>query len=324
MFLPYSAVAGRNVNWISGALYPDGTGFPFPGPEENIYAGGVITSTEADLIARRTGGPCAVAGCLNNYFAEAQQCYNTFQATISANTVNVQSTIAFDALIITCNSATDLIYYTTLTSTQLGQFTYTVLDNCNFQAEWFITITGNDNVEITGASFPAIPGGIVYNVLGSGRQIYVHDTQLGGHLLAPNNILNQPNGVIVGKVVVGDVTTSHQVNKQNNCPNPSSVTVNAIVGGVDGNSATIQGNLQPGDTVTDGGNKRDATGSYTVVSVNGNSIILDRAPQGWSQGTHITALVDSQSGRPIQSVKSSASVVSFAVVVIVALIALAF
>lgn len=54
----FSLVVGDNLDWEIGALYPDGSGIPYPGSEEGIYIGGVMNGPSY-LTTRQTGGPCA-------------------------------------------------------------------------------------------------------------------------------------------------------------------------------------------------------------------------------------------------------------------------
>lgn len=64
--LPYALVVGRNAQWTSGALFPNGGN---RGTAENIFVGGVFNAP-ANLAVRRTGGPCD--SCLAASFTGAQ------------------------------------------------------------------------------------------------------------------------------------------------------------------------------------------------------------------------------------------------------------
>jgi hypothetical protein len=208
----------------------------------------------------------------------------------------------------------------------MSQYTYTVTSNCNFQASWVINVRGTEDVAFRGDSFPAVPGGVVYNVIGSGRVISVTDTMLAGHLLAPDNTLNQTGGVIVGKVVAGDIIFSLQINKQNNCPNPGTVIVPSTT-----NTPTDSGedvvslesnNLRQGDVVTIAGH-----GTFDVVeswNSNGGSFIKLSAAldSDLPAGSRVYATINGNAGRAAQGTEpSSASIVSIAVALF-ALIAL--
>jgi len=98
----------------------------------------------------------------------------------------------------------------------------------NADEAWDHGALGYD-ADITGGSFPAVAGGVVYNVVGSGRYIEVTATGLSGHLLAPDCDLNQTSSVIVGKVVVRNYLFANQVNKP--CPSDltTPVTIPSVV-----------------------------------------------------------------------------------------------
>jgi len=318
---PYSLIVGYDLTWGSGALYPEGNGIPFPGPEEDMYVGGTFSTSESDLTARRTGGPCGTPGCLDSIFSAAKSCYEGYTSTLSSQTDNVQQTVQWDALEITCSDSTASDYRITLTASQLLTFTYITVTSCNFQANWWITISGTDNVEITAGSFPAVTGAITYIVPGS-RTIYIHDTELDGHLLAPSATLNQPNGVIKGKVVVGNVISSKQINKQNTCAQVISIQIPSIVvADTDSRTANMNSNsIQAGDSVA------LPYGTATAASVDGNSVTFTETVH-LNAGDVCTITVQSDDSRVVvgtNSESSSASVVSIAISALLALIALAF
>jgi len=325
--LPYSLVAGRDVTWISGSIFPDGTGVPYPGDREDMFVGGAFTG--ANDLSLRVHGPCGSTGCLDSYFDSAKTCYEGYQSVLGSQPDNVDQTVMWSGLFLTCQDATADVYFVTLTSDVMSTYTYTSVDNCNFQAYWVINIAGNDDVSIGGASFPAICGGVVYNVLGSGRTVTITETSVCGHVLAPDNIVYQPGGVIVGKVVAGDITMSLQINKQNNCPNPGTVnlpTANTAPApaGQDYLQLASRGNIQPNDIVTIGQQ------SNVVVSFNGNQMQLNSALSAdVPAGSIIVATVSNANGRPIESNEStssqnSASSVAVVASFVLALIALAF
>jgi len=316
--LPYSVVVGNNLSWGSGALYPQGNGIPHPGNQENMYVGGAFSSTEADLYDRRTGGPCALPNCMDATFNAAAQCYQGFQATIASHADNVAHTIEFSGLSVTCNSNTDAAYYITLTPAELAQFTYVTVGNCNFQGFWYINIAGTGDVEITGDSWPGIPGGNVYNIIGSGRTINVHDTKVFGSILAPSNTLNQASGVIVGKVVAGDITFSSQINRENGCASSVNVTVPVVVQHPVASLNTVEFTnnfLMNGDVV----------GDATVVGSEGNVYSLSKPITAY-EGQVFYVVVSSDNSRITDpnADSSSASMVSVAIAAILALIALVF
>lgn len=76
---------------------------------------------------------------------------------------------------------------------------------------------------MTGDVFPANPGAVVYNFLGSGRTITL-TTSFSGNILAPHNIIYQQQGVVIGKVIAGDIPLIHQVNIVH-CPKPAPITL---------------------------------------------------------------------------------------------------
>jgi len=156
--------------------------------------------------------PGNVGGCLTSSFNAAQQCYGGFQFSLSNNADNVAHLIQWSGLYITCNSATSSKYYLTLTPAEMTQYTWTSLDNCNTGAQWIIKIAGTGDVTFSGGSFPAPAKQVIYNVIGSGRTINVGPTQVEGSILAPFNNLNQPNVVILGKVVANNIV-SLQINE---------------------------------------------------------------------------------------------------------------
>jgi len=105
-----------------------------------------------------------------------------------------------------------MAYYLTLTATEIGGATAYTLSGCNVNAQWTINIPGNDDITFSGGSFPPGAPQVVYNILGSGRQINVGAFQFDGSLVAPYNVLHQTGGVIIGKVVVAEVTSFVQMN----------------------------------------------------------------------------------------------------------------
>eukprot|EP01114_Cavostelium_apophysatum_P010364 TRINITY_DN23_c0_g1_i1.p1 TRINITY_DN23_c0_g1~~TRINITY_DN23_c0_g1_i1.p1 ORF type:complete len:962 (+),score=298.51 TRINITY_DN23_c0_g1_i1:390-2888(+) len=249
--LPYSLVAGRHVTWGSGSLHPDGTGAPYPGDREDMFVGGTF-SGPAYLSERRTGGPCQSTGCIDNFFNAAYDCYLGYQTELASHSDNVDKVIQWSGLFLTCNDDSADYYYVSLTQAEFAQFTYTSVDNCNVQANWVINVRGTDDVTISGDSFPGVPGGVVYNVIGTGRTVHVYSVSVDGHILAPANYINQTGGVIRGKVVAGNVLFSLQVNRENTCPekgvieNPGSARQSS-----NGNTVSVQtvGNARAGDNL---------------------------------------------------------------------------
>jgi len=204
--LPYSLVAGGNLTFGGGAVYPDGL---HNGPREDIFVGTGTALGQADLVARATG-TCSSANCLSSYFDAAQSCYVALQNSWAANGDNVAKTIQWSGLYLDCNDASSAVkqYYLTLTTTEMTQYTWISMSNCNANARWIITVPGTGPVTFTAGSFPAPANAVVYSVTGSGRTVNVQNIYLAGHLIAPLNTLNQPSGNIVGKVVAGNIPST--------------------------------------------------------------------------------------------------------------------
>jgi len=303
-FVPYSVVVGGNANWVSGAVYPEGNNIPYPGAEEDLFVGGTFTG-EADLGARVTGNCQGHPGCLNGNFDAAQQCYTTYQSTLSNNADNAHASISWSAIVFTCNVNNADTYYITIDASVLTQGTYYILDNCNFQAKWVINIGGNGPVVFAGDNIPGVGSSIVYNILGSGRTISVQ-TEVNGNILAPHNILDQTGGVVEGKVVVGNVAIALQVNKPD-CTHPSTTTVNSqsSTNAPKGSShfeVKTNGGINEGDQVTVGSE------NFNVVSSSNSAITIDgQTANAFAAGTRISAVVvDPTASRiPVVSAQSS-------------------
>jgi len=203
--LPYAMVVGGSFNWGSGAVLPS---------NEGLFVGSTFTGPS--YLGEDVLGSCPsnAGGCLSSEFSGLQQCYANYQATFSAQTDNVAHLVQWSGLSITCNSPTASTYYMTLTPAELTQYTYiSGVTGCNSAAQWIITISGTSDVTFTGASLPFAAGSTTVNVVGSGRTIFVHDTTLNANLFAPYNFLQQTSGLIVGRVVVGNILGSWQMNK---------------------------------------------------------------------------------------------------------------
>jgi choice-of-anchor A domain-containing protein len=214
--LPYSLVAGRDLKFNEGEIYPAGhTGDKVPGfGAEQAFVG--RTFTGSSYINPRVTGTCSPSGngCLDSAFDAVQQCYDGYQSSIAAHSDNVEFDIVWSTMYINCTDSNSVNYYVSFTPSQLSSQSSMVLDHCNPSARWFINIRGTDHVEFTGAAFPAPAKQIVYNVLGSGRIMWVHDMGFKGSMIAPRNILNLSTGVMIGKTIVGNVVATNQINKQ--------------------------------------------------------------------------------------------------------------
>jgi choice-of-anchor A domain-containing protein len=232
--LPYALVVAGDATWGQGGgqVWPTGDSNidKWPAVREDIFVGGTFNAPQY-LLERRTG-QCQSdqPGCLNTWFTNAKACYEGISSSFATQPANVDVSTQFtNGLLLSCHDATATQYVANVDSAALNGITWYFLDGCNFHSEWVINVVGTGNVVITGGSFPAVAGGVVYNVVGSGRYIEVKSTGLAGHLLAPDNDLNQTSSVIVGKVVVRNYLFANQVNKP--CPSNlnTPVTVPSVV-----------------------------------------------------------------------------------------------
>eukprot|EP01114_Cavostelium_apophysatum_P017282 TRINITY_DN50_c0_g1_i1.p1 TRINITY_DN50_c0_g1~~TRINITY_DN50_c0_g1_i1.p1 ORF type:complete len:895 (+),score=192.43 TRINITY_DN50_c0_g1_i1:91-2775(+) len=203
--LPYSLIGGGDVSWTSGAIFPSGTNGR--GDAEGMFVGGSFTGSE-DLALRVTGGPCPTPGCLDDEFDDAHTCYNIFQASLAGHADNVQKVIEWSGLYLTCDTNDADVNYVSLLPSEMSQYTWVSLTNCNPDARWVINVGGSGNVTLNGAYWGLDSSAVLWNIQGSGRFINVFNVQVPGTILSPNNILNQPSGQIDGRVVVGDVVTA--------------------------------------------------------------------------------------------------------------------
>jgi choice-of-anchor A domain-containing protein len=211
-FSPYALVVGGNADWDSGALYPNGDNTPYVAPEEYIFVGGSFSGSSS--LGNLVSGSCSgSAGCLNSYFDAAQSCYGGYQNALANNADNVAHLAQWSTLTVTCNDDAATKYYITLTASELNSVTSTTMNNCNNDAQWVVNIPGTDDVSFSGGSFFSGATQVVFNIQGSGRTINVGAYQFDGSLLSPYNTLSQTGGVIVGKVVVAEVTSMIQMNK---------------------------------------------------------------------------------------------------------------
>jgi len=210
--LPFAAVIGGDLSWNSGAAYPDGSQSPYAGARENLFVGGAFTGP--NYLGQLVTGSCSTSGCLNSQFDAAQSCYSGYQSSMASLSDNVAKLIQWSGLYITCNSPSETQYVVSLTAAEMSQYTWISLNQCNPNARWVINLRGTGDLTITGGSFPASSAAsVLYNFVGSGRTLNILNTQLEGSILAPNNKVNEPSGVILGKVIAADITASLQVNK---------------------------------------------------------------------------------------------------------------
>jgi choice-of-anchor A domain-containing protein len=216
--LPYSLVVGGTLNFGSGAIYPDGTNVPHAGAAEKIFVG--TSFNGPDYLGEEVTGTCATPGCLDSAFDALQACYGGYQSALAAGTDNVDALIQWSGLYLTCQSNSASTYYVTLQAADMSTYTWIDIENCNSNARWVINIPGTDDVTFSGGSFPENAASVIYNVQGSGRTIRLRDSQLVGTLVAPYNSFSDVGSVVIGKVIAGDITTSHQTNRAQ-CFTPS-------------------------------------------------------------------------------------------------------
>jgi choice-of-anchor A domain-containing protein len=212
--LPYALYVGGNVVMGSGAVYPDGSNQPYPGAQENIFAAGSFSGPDYFTSRVSSCGDSTCAANVATKFSNVHSCYNSYQTALASNSDNVNVVIQWSGLYLTCQDQNALEYFVTLTASQMTQYTWISMSQCNSNARWVINVPGTDDVHITSGSFPATAAAVTYNILNSGRTINIQNTQVDGSILAPNNFVNQPSGVIVGKVCASSVIMSLQVNKQ--------------------------------------------------------------------------------------------------------------
>jgi len=217
----YAIVVGRDATFTNGAVHPDGSGNPYPGAQENIFIGGTFNG-DAYLIPRRTGA-CSFPGCLDSIFNSALNCYNEFQTKLGSATPNAQSSVKYGGLLITCDSPDDDRHTVSVNPADLALITYYWTSNCNAQAQWVLNIVGTGDVTLTGDNFPANPGAVVINFLGSGRKLTINNS-VWGSILAPANTVYQQQGVVIGKVIAGNIPLIKQVNIVH-CPTPQNITM---------------------------------------------------------------------------------------------------
>jgi len=221
--LPYSLVVGGSLYYGSGGVYPDGSNSPHVGIKENIFVGKSFTGP--DYMGDSVTGSCDVPGCLDSAFDALQSCYGSYQQEMASHADNVASTLQWNGLHLSCNDPSTSTYYVTFDADEMEYYTWIDLENCNPEARWIINIPGTSDVNFSGGSFPGNAAAVVYNIQGSGRNIRDGGTQIVGSVLAPYNKFWDVGGVIIGKVIAGDIATSHQTNRAQ-CFTPSNNMVN--------------------------------------------------------------------------------------------------
>jgi len=184
-----------------------------------MFVGGAFTGPS--YLAGDIDGTCLLPNCLASQFNAVQQCYAGYSANWAAQSDNVATSILYDVITLTCNSESDLTYYISLTPAQLSTFqSMTINAGCNINARWIFNVIGSGDVTISTTVPIGDYSSIIWNVVGSGRTIYLQNSELDGSLVAPFNSVSQSTGVIKGKVIASDFISSNQINKYQ-CFQPS-------------------------------------------------------------------------------------------------------
>jgi choice-of-anchor A domain-containing protein len=206
---PYTMIVGHNATWNSGSLLQNA--FSSTG---KMFVGSVLNAPSY-LALQRTGScPNNNINCLDSEFSNLQQCYNSLSANLALGITNVNPVLTGGTLSLTCTSSLSTRYYISLTDLILNQVTSYVLVNCNTNANYVINVLGSGDILFQGNAFPLSSnkaGNIVYNIIGSGRTIR-STNYVQGSILGPSNTLFQNSGFIVGKIIVGNISMSTQIN----------------------------------------------------------------------------------------------------------------
>jgi len=244
IFVPVALIVGHNSSWpIGGSIFPDGKGVPTLSYEEGAFVGDSF-SDWPPYLKLRVIGSSTVIGDKDAEFEAARTFYLNLQNRFSSGTDNVVVTNQYGGLFFKCDDSAATFYYASVQGSDLSAATWYNLDNCNIQASYVINVRGSGDVTLQGGRFPTIIERVVYNIIGSGRTINIQ-TEVGGNILAPNNIYTQINGVTKGLVIVGDVTAVVQ-NNLPNCAKFDPVVISART------RARIEGHSPSRDTTTDG------------------------------------------------------------------------
>jgi choice-of-anchor A domain-containing protein len=195
---PISIVAGRDAYWTSGSV---------SGP---VWIGGNFNAPSY-LTSSRLSGSCATPGCLDAQFSAAQSCYVSLSNQLAALPVNAIAYVSSYALTVNCTSNTATSYAFNIDSSVLEAATWLKLNNCNPSSTMVINVVGTTSVFINSLyQFTQNIGGITWNIIGN-RNIYTYGG-INGNILAPTSVLTQETGIIVGKIVAGDIALVRQFN----------------------------------------------------------------------------------------------------------------
>jgi len=228
----FTVMTAGNLTWSSGEVHPT-LGYPYPyenrtngvtqyAPEGYIGVAGVFTAP-AYLQSALFPNPYITTG----QFDQCQNYYQDIQDLMAAlPTSAVASVIYGDGLMFTCTDNTLDMYHATVDGAILSSTNWYITSGCKFTAGWIIDVTGTSDVTIMGGPFPGVVEKVVYNILGSGRDI-VGATGVTGNILSPGNNYIQNDGVTYGRLIVGNVTVARQNNKPN-CIDFETVTVSNL------------------------------------------------------------------------------------------------
>jgi len=223
----FTLFVGGSGNWADGSMYPDGSQVAQAGPAAFAYVAGSLTG-QSTLVSRVVSDPAFGVAQAGAAFDAAKTYYGKVQDTLAALPINAASELKYgDGLFITCTSQTDQLYHLSITAATLSSVNWFSLSGCRFAARWVIDVSGTDDVNFKGSSFPGINERLVWNILGTGRTIFAN-TGVSGNILAPRNSYSQTQGVTYGMVVVGNVIAARQNNKPN-CLNFNSVLVSSKI-----------------------------------------------------------------------------------------------
>jgi choice-of-anchor A domain-containing protein len=262
---------------------PDGSGTPYAGKKELIFVGGNFFADQyLQDIRPLPQGKCGFPGCLDNIFNSARACYRAFSNDLASQTPNAVADVKYNGLHIVCSSNEDLRHVVTINPTDLLSTTYYWTENCNLQAQWVLNLLGSGDVVFTGDSFPANPGAVLIKFPGKNRRLTINNS-VSGSILAPDNEIYQDNGVIIGKIVAGNVARVKQVNIVH-CPTPDQIKLKVPSGMISpaGNIIFFYSvdSIRVGDTIE---NLPGAPGAVvTDVNFDENTATVDQPHDGIS------------------------------------------
>jgi len=206
-YVPYSLVVGNSAIFQSGTVYPDGSS---TSQEEDIFCVGEFEGP-AYLSARVHNG-----SSIDTEFVAAQTYYTQLSNAFASVVDNAVSTFEFGGIFIVCNDPNATSISVTINDTTWSSSTYFGQpENCNQDAQFVFNIAGSNNVSFQGGRWSFTPPEkVLFNIIGSGRTVFV-STEIYGSILAPNNAFQWTGGVTNGQLIFGDVLQSSQMNRLN-------------------------------------------------------------------------------------------------------------